>query len=71
MAWRNKVVMPRKRIHRSKTKPSLWHPCGHCADYRCGKKGEVSKLSLSAFASSQQIEDCPDRIKPYWERLND
>ena len=65
MAWpkREKRVRP--------VSTAVWHPCGVCIARYCARKGSVSRASVAAFARGNPVEDCSDRVKPYWEALND
>lgn len=66
MAWHKKA----KKV-RHKVATGAWHPCGFCIDRYCGKKGDVTRASVAAFARDEPVADCSDRVKPYWEVLND
>ena len=70
MAWRRRPEFRAPRPRRV-IPESVWHPCGHCAVGYCRMRTDVSKRSLASLSRQETIEDCSERVVPYFERFND
>lgn len=63
-------IRPR-RVKQARRKVLLVSQCDTCEVVRCSNRDLMARDELLAEQTGQEKPECRDRVKPFWEAIND